>query len=271
MPSLKPRKVMSPPSLATAGRTRVSIRSLMVVTISSSALSKNSFSSSLWPASPARSSGAPDMKCSMMAPRMAGLSCGHSPSALVTVMKSEPKNTPLMPLIANSRSASGDFAASAGSRRSSVPVSSTVWPGRNFRVAGLGVASVWMNIGRLLRRRRVQGPCGSITIADKWRLWRVWSTAAAFRKGLRATLRHRIELFVAQVPRHDGDRDRVVAGGGADAGHQRPRPVLAGRGAENQDGNVLVLLDQAEDLVGGRALAHHPFRRDAGDAVGPGR
>ena len=53
------------------------------------------------------------MKCSMMAPRIAGLSCGHSPSALVTVMKSEPKNTPLTPLMANSRSASGDFAASA--------------------------------------------------------------------------------------------------------------------------------------------------------------
>ncbi len=37
MPSLKPRKVMSPPSLATAGRTLVSIRSLMVATVSASA------------------------------------------------------------------------------------------------------------------------------------------------------------------------------------------------------------------------------------------
>ncbi len=42
MPSLKPRKVMSPPSLATAGRTRVSINSLMVSTVSASASLKNS-------------------------------------------------------------------------------------------------------------------------------------------------------------------------------------------------------------------------------------
>ena len=33
-----------------------------------------------------------------------------------------------------------------GSRRSSVPFSSTARPGRNFRVAGFGVASVWMNM-----------------------------------------------------------------------------------------------------------------------------
>ena len=46
MPSLKPRKVMSPPSLATAGRTRVSIRSLMVATVSASSSLKNSSSSS---------------------------------------------------------------------------------------------------------------------------------------------------------------------------------------------------------------------------------
>src|SRR5260221_415346 len=36
MPSLKPRKVMSPPSLATAGRTRASLSSLMVATVSES-------------------------------------------------------------------------------------------------------------------------------------------------------------------------------------------------------------------------------------------
>ena len=60
------------------------------------------------------SSGAPDMKCSMIAPRIIGLSCCHSAaSSLVTAMKSEPKNTPLTPSIANSRSASGDCAASS--------------------------------------------------------------------------------------------------------------------------------------------------------------
>src|SRR5947199_126966 len=78
----------------------------------------------------------------MMMPRIAGLSCGHSESCLVTVMKSEPRNTPPTPGMLNSRSASGDLAASARSRISSVPLSSTVRPGRNFSVAGLGVASV---------------------------------------------------------------------------------------------------------------------------------
>src|SRR6266511_3424615 len=61
---------MSPPSLATAGRTRVSISSLMVATVSESFGSKNSrASSAAAPVSP-RTSGAPDMKCSMMAPRI---------------------------------------------------------------------------------------------------------------------------------------------------------------------------------------------------------
>jgi hypothetical protein len=35
-----------------------------------------------------------------------------------------------------------------------VPVVSTVRPGRNFRVAGLGVVSVWMNMGVLRALRR---------------------------------------------------------------------------------------------------------------------
>src|SRR3981081_343132 len=72
MPSLKPRKVMSPPSLATAGRTRVSIRSLMVATVSASASLKNSSSSSAassLPTLPSAKSGAPDLQCSMIPPR----------------------------------------------------------------------------------------------------------------------------------------------------------------------------------------------------------
>ena len=137
---------MSPPSLATAGRTRVSINSLIVATVSASAASKNSPASLVSPLPPAATIGAPDMKCSMITPRMAGLSCGQSAPDLVTVMKSEPRKTPPTPWISNSRSASGDWAASALSRISSVPVSSTVRPGRNLSVAGLGVTSVWMNM-----------------------------------------------------------------------------------------------------------------------------
>src|SRR5262245_28547328 len=48
---------------------------------------------------------------------------------------------------------------------SSVPPASTGRPGRNLRVAGFGVGSVWMNIGWLLRRRnRALGPRGPILI-----------------------------------------------------------------------------------------------------------
>ena len=109
-PSLKPRKVMSPPSLATAGRTRVSISSLMVRP--SRCRRRRRIRRRIGGGGavcPSRRSGAPDMKCSMIAPRISGLSCCHSPSVLVTVMKSEPKNTPPTLAISNSFSASGDL------------------------------------------------------------------------------------------------------------------------------------------------------------------
>ncbi|MGY4423857.1 hypothetical protein ACVWY2_006306 [Bradyrhizobium sp. JR6.1] len=48
----------------------------------------------------------------------------------------------MTPDTANSRSASGERAADSGEENSMVPLSSTVRPGMNFRVAGLGVASV---------------------------------------------------------------------------------------------------------------------------------
>ena len=83
------------------------------------------------------------MKCSMIAPRMAGLSCCHSPSALVTVMKSEPKNTPVdarrCRTAARPAATCGVFLASEYRACRS---GKTARPGRNFRVAGFGVASV---------------------------------------------------------------------------------------------------------------------------------
>ncbi len=90
----------------------------------------------------------------MIAPRIAGRRCCHSKpgssrSSLVTVMKSLPKKTLETPGTSNSRKASGDGAAASGVRNSAVPSPSTARPGRNFKVAGLGVASVWMNIGIL--------------------------------------------------------------------------------------------------------------------------
>src|SRR3546814_10568657 len=57
------------------------------------------------------STGAPDVKCSMIAPRIAGLRTCQSRPSLVTVMKSLPKNTPETPGIANRRCARGELAA----------------------------------------------------------------------------------------------------------------------------------------------------------------
>src|SRR6476646_10798789 len=96
----------------------------------------------------------------MMAPRMAGFRFCHSPSPLVTLMKSEPKNTPVTPSISNSRVASGEPSVSSPARNSRVPSPSTGRPGMNFSVAGLGVASVWMNMAwpfGLLTRKSKEG------------------------------------------------------------------------------------------------------------------
>src|SRR5215475_2856132 len=164
-PSLKPRNVMSPPSLATAGRTRASISSLIAATVSESFVSKNSWPSLDAAVSTPLTIGAPDMKCSMMAPRIAGLSCCHSPSPLVTAMKSEPKNTPDTPVMPKRRSASGDWEADSLSRISSVPLASTDRPGRNLSVAGFGVGSVWMNMACSFQSQD-QG----IVHCNRWRL-----------------------------------------------------------------------------------------------------
>src|SRR5215212_4266166 len=244
---------MSPPSLATAGRTRVSISSLIVATVSASAGSKNSPASVVSPLVPAATIGAPDMKCSMITPRIAGLSCGHSAADLVTVMKSEPRNTPLTPWMSNSRSASGDWAASALSRISSVPEGSTVRPGRNFKVAGLGVTSVWMNIdssGRHMSARSIH--------RNRW----------SFEPATSMRLRQRVEILVAQMPRHHRDRNRIIARRLSEARHQRSRSFLAGSSRQHQDRDVLVFVDQLEDLLGGIAVADHALGRNTGHAVG---
>src|SRR3546814_9538154 len=90
----------------------------------------------------------------MMTPRMAGFIRYHSrASSLVTETKSVPKNTPITPSTANRRSASGERAAEAASGKLAVPAGRTSRPGRNFSVAGLGVCSVWINMGQRLLGR----------------------------------------------------------------------------------------------------------------------
>src|ERR1044071_8222381 len=82
----------------------------------------------------------------MMPPRIDGFRTCQSRSAdLVTVTKSEPKNTRSTPTTANSLFARGEGAAASAVAKSIVPFSMTTRPGRNFRVDGLGVCSVWMN------------------------------------------------------------------------------------------------------------------------------
>src|SRR5215831_7302887 len=81
-----------------------------------------------------------------MPPRIEGFRiCQSRSAALVTVMKSDPKKTRSTPSMANNRLASGDGVPASADAKSIVPLSMTTRPGRNFRVDGLGVCSVWMN------------------------------------------------------------------------------------------------------------------------------
>src|SRR5438132_4430482 len=72
-------------------------------------------------------------------------------------MKSAPGQTPVTSGRVNSRSASGERAADRESVKLAVPDAMTAQPGRNFRVAGFGVCSVWMNIGGSAAHEEGQG------------------------------------------------------------------------------------------------------------------
>src|SRR5829696_8436210 len=96
-----------------------------------------------------------------------GFSCRQStPGAAVTEMKSRPKNTPSTSPVEKIAAASGEASASSGVAKSRVPASITRRPGRNLRVAGLGVVSVW------------------ISMADMWAAGRRGSSVPAQRKML---------------------------------------------------------------------------------------
>ena len=83
----------------------------------------------------------------MMTPSTCGFSaCQEISSFLVTVMKSPPRKTRATPGRANRSVASGLRMAVTGEAKSAVESPITSRPGRNFRVAGLGVPSVSMNM-----------------------------------------------------------------------------------------------------------------------------
>src|SRR6186997_168636 len=94
-----------------------------------------------------------------------------------------------------------------------------------------------------------------------------WAFAAA--RSMTATrLRQSVEVLVAQVSRHDRDRDRIITGGLSQAGDQRAGAVLAGSCSQHEDRNVFILINHLENFLRRLAIPDHALWRDACDAVG---
>src|SRR5687768_18149639 len=92
---------------------------------------------------------------------ISGFSSRHSvPGAAVTEMKSLPKNTPVTSPVEKIAAASGEASASSGVAKSRTPASITRRPGRNFRVEGLGVVSVWISMERMWAEERRRSRAG---------------------------------------------------------------------------------------------------------------
>src|SRR5581483_348166 len=106
-------------------------------------------------------------------------------------------------------------------------------------------------------------PAGGQTIRHKWRLPRLRSTG----REMAVNSGTGVDVFVAQVPRHERDRDGKRAGGLGQVRDQRSRPFLAGAGGQDQDADVGVLVDQFQDFFGGVAFADHAVRSDARDLL----
>lgn len=98
IPSLKPWKIISPPSSCTVGLMRVSSNSLIIMTVSSSSswISVSAFGFD------SVTIGNPLAKKSMMTANISGFRRLHSASSCFdTVMKLLPKNTPRTPSMRN--------------------------------------------------------------------------------------------------------------------------------------------------------------------------
>src|SRR6476646_8839030 len=152
--------MMLPPSCATAGRTRVSISSLICSMISESPGASSNCSSAatlIAPALPGANSGAPPTKWSSSVSTTSGSRSVHdTPGAAVTETKSRPKKTPSTMPLSNRALASGDVTALSASAKSRVPASITICPGRNLRVEGLGVCSVRISMRAMWSRDALQ-------------------------------------------------------------------------------------------------------------------
>src|SRR6185312_10980814 len=165
---------------------------------------------------------------------------------LLTETKSAPKNTCVTPSRPKSRSASGERVAASVSAKLAVPCSITVRPGRNLRVAGLGVVSVSMNIDCLrllalnLANRR-----------DNSTLYQLGSSRQAFG----ACSSHRGNLLLAEPARYDGDRHAQFAGARDQGRDQRSGPFLARAGTQNDDRDARLFVDQRQQFFAAAAAA----------------
>src|SRR5690554_1892816 len=262
---------MSPPSMATAGRTRVSSNSLITSTVSASSASKNSSPVASCAAAPSARIGLPLMKCSMTAPRIAGLIWAQSTaSCLVTETKSAPRKTPATPSSENSAEASGDSRAVSVSRKSRGSPESTSRPGRNFSVAGLGVASVWMNMCAASYVSERPDLCDEGARKISLEPFQVGSEDNPFTGKCKSFALQALcvsaqgrQIRVGNRARHNGDRHAEGVGPARrERGDQRAWPFRGIGSGEHQNGDVGVFGDLGFDLLGLLAFANHLFDLD---------
>src|SRR4029078_7930680 len=74
-----------------------------------------------------------------------------------------------------------------------------------------------------------------------------------------------VDIIVAQMARHQRDRDWKSSGGLGEVRYQGARAFLAGAGGQNQNTDVGVFVDQLDDLFRRVAFANDAVARDLGD------
>src|ERR1700678_3786247 len=83
--------------------------------------------------------------------------------------------------------------------------------------------------------------------------------------------REGVNFPVGEVAGHEGDGNGIIARGAADSGDKRAGAFGTGAGAEDENENVFVLVDQFQDFLGLCALSQGLFGGDAVYAFDTGR
>src|SRR5262249_59939968 len=99
------------------------------------------------------------------------------------------------------------------------------------RVIVIGGAARWKFQPVASDRAKGDGPVWGLSSALPAHL-----TAGSARRGAR----HGVQFLIAEVARHDRDRDGKIAPGLADAGNQRPPSLLSGPRRAHPDGHVFL-------------------------------